>query len=59
MTLAGTPPIIKLSPKLLVTTAPAATTQLSPIETPCKITLLEPIHNYYRLSLHNSTLKWI
>ena len=43
MSLAVTPPIIKLSP----------------IENPCKITLLEPIHNYNRLSLHNSTLKWI
>ena len=43
MILAGFPPITTLSPKLLVTTAPAATTTLFPKVTPGTIVALPPI----------------
>ena len=43
MTLAGFPPMTTLFPKLLVTTAPEATTTLSPNATPGLITACPPI----------------
>ena len=46
MYLAGTPPTIVFASTSFVTTAPAATTALSPIFTPAKMVELEPIHTF-------------
>ena len=46
MTRAGTPPTIVLAGTSLVTTAPAATTALSPIVTPCRMVAFEPTHTF-------------
>ena len=45
--IAGTPPITKLLENDLVTTAPAAITQLSPIVTPSRIVTLAPIQQFF------------
>ena len=46
MILAGMPPTIVLSGTSLETTAPAATTALSPMVTPCRIVAFEPIQTF-------------
>ena len=44
---AGTPPTIVFSGTSLVTTAPAATTALSPMVTPCRMVELDPTHTFF------------
>ena len=44
--LAGTPPTTVSAVTSFVTTAPAATTALSPMVTPCKIVTFEPIQTF-------------
>ena len=43
---AGTPPTMVSAGTSLVTTAPAATTALSPMVTPCRMVALEPTHTF-------------
>ena len=45
--LAGTPATMTFSGTSRVTTAPAATIELSPIDTPCKIVALDPTHTFF------------
>lgn len=46
MTRAGTPPTIVFSGTSFVTTAPAPTTALSPMVTPCRMVELEPTQTF-------------
>ncbi len=46
MNRAGTPPTIAFAGTSFVTTAPAATTALSPIVTPCRMVAFEPTHTF-------------
>jgi len=46
MNRAGTPPTTVLAATSFVTTAPAATTALSPMVTPCSMVAFEPTHTF-------------
>lgn len=50
MTFAGTPPSITFCGTSLVTTAPAAITELSPMVTPGTIVALAPIHTFFPIT---------
>ena len=55
---AGTPPITTLSGKELLTTAPAAITQLFPIVTPSSIVTLEPIQQFSPIIIPVRVTPW-